>query len=47
MNAVPSGSYSLTISHAGYRVFLIDAVPMKAGYETAFSPLHWCDGFVY
>ncbi|MGD0297615.1 MAG: carboxypeptidase-like regulatory domain-containing protein [Bryobacteraceae bacterium] len=39
MNALPPGSYTLAISHAGYRVFLIDVVPIKAGYETRIQSI--------
>ena len=36
---VPPGSYSLAISHAGYRVFLIGVVPIKAGYQTQIQSI--------
>ena len=43
MNAVPPGSYSLAISHAGYQVFLIDVMAIKSGYETQIQSLK-CEG---
>jgi hypothetical protein len=39
MDAVPSGSYTLAISLAGYRVFLIELVTIKAGYETRIQSI--------